>query len=51
VPEQAGEVADHGHAEVGLPGGSQCGPEAGSVLALHGAALLVDDLDTWQLRP
>ena len=50
VAEQAGEVADHGHAQVGLAGGGQRGPEAGPVLSLHRAALLVDDLDPWQLR-
>ena len=50
MAEQAGEVADHGHAEVGLAGGGQRGLEAGPVLSLHRAALLVDDLDPWQLR-
>ena len=50
VAEQAGEVADDGHAEVGRAGGGERGLEAGPVLSLHRAALLVDELGTWQLR-
>ena len=50
VAEQAGEVADDGHAEVGRAGRGERGLETGPVLSLHRAALLVDELGTWQLR-
>ena len=51
VAEQAGEVADDGHAEVGPAGRGQGRFEAGPVLSLHRAALGMDDLDPRQFRP
>src|SRR4030095_426842 len=51
VPEQAGEVADDGHAEVGLAGRGQRGPEAGPVLSLHRTDLDVGGIDALPLSP
>ena len=51
MAEQAGEVADEGHAEVGVARGGHGGREPAAVLAHHGAPGLVDDLHLAQLGP